>query len=203
MHPIPVVHGLTVGELAKMINGEGWLNNGIKCDLTVVGMDGYTHDTAYELPVKPSPNLPNQLSVQLYPSLCLFEATVVSVGRGTYEPFQQIGHPSFTDMPDTFTPVSIDGMSKYPRYENEEVFGLKFDENNAVHGFDLGYLIEFYQKYGEGDAFFTSNFFEKLAGTANLRNQLNQGKSEEEIRATWQDGLNNYKSMRQNYLLYP
>ena len=115
MHPIPVVHGLTVGELAKMINGEGWLDNGVKCDLTVIAMDGYTHDSEYALPVKPSPNLPNQLSVQLYPSLCLFEATVVSVGRGTYEPFQQIGHPSFTDMPDSFTPVSIDGMSKYPR----------------------------------------------------------------------------------------
>jgi uncharacterized protein YbbC (DUF1343 family) len=203
MHPIPIVHGLTVGELAQMINGEGWLANSAQCDLEVITMENYTHETSYELPVKPSPNLPNQLSIQLYPSLCLFEATVISVGRGTYEPFQQIGHPSFTDMSYSFTPVSIDGMSKYPRYEDEKVYGLMFNETNAVHGFDLSYLVEFYQKYGEGEAFFTSNFFEKLAGTASLRKQIIEGKTIDEIRESWQDGLNNFKAMRANYLLYP
>ena len=163
MHPIPILHGLTVGELAEMINGEGWLKDGVQCDLTVIPMANYNHELSYKLPINPSPNLPNDLSIQLYPSLCLFEATAISVGRGTYEPFQQIGHPSFTDLEYTFTPVSIDGMSKYPRYENETVHGIKFTEETAVEGFDLTWLLRFYEKYGNTPEFFSSNFFEKLA----------------------------------------
>lgn len=201
MHPIPILHGLTVGELAKMINGEGWLKNGISCDITVIPMANYTHNMSYPLPIHTSPNLPNDLSVQLYPSFCLFEGTVISVGRGTYEPFQQIGHPDFTDMSHSFKPVSIEGMSKYPKHENKTCYGIKFTKENAVKGMSLKYLIEFYNKYQGEDAFFIP-FFDKLAGTDELKQQIQQGLSEEEIKATWQDKLNAYKLMRQNYLIY-
>lgn len=203
MHPIPILHGLTVGELAKMINGEGWLKGGVQCDLTVIPMANYNHQMIYNLPINPSPNLPNDLSIQLYPSLCLFEATAISVGRGTYEPFQQIGHPSFTDLEYTFTPVSIEGMSKYPRYENETVHGIKFTSENAVKGFDLNWLLKFYEKYENKSEFFSSNFFEKLAGTRKLRDLMIAGKGEQEIRASWAPELEAYKAKRNAYLLYP
>nr|WP_245558480.1 DUF1343 domain-containing protein [Fulvivirga imtechensis] len=200
LHPIPILHGLTVGELAQMINGEGWLNNSIKCDLKVIPVKNYSHDEDYSLPVKPSPNLPNGLSVKMYPSLCLFEGTVISVGRGTYKPFQQIGHPQFTDMAHQFTPKSIDGMSKYPPYEGQTCYGISFEDTDFEGGFTLKYIIDFYKKYGGEDYF--NNFFDKLAGTDQLKQQIKKGISEEEIRKSWAPDLEQYRKMREKYLLY-
>ncbi|GAA0893429.1 DUF1343 domain-containing protein [Fulvivirga kasyanovii] len=200
MHPIPVLHGLTVGELAKMINGEGWLKNKIQCDITVIPVKNYSHKNHYSLPVKPSPNLPNDLSIKMYPSLCLFEGTVISVGRGTYKPFQQIGHPDFKDMPHSFTPKSIEGMAKNPRYEGQQCHGIDFSQVDFNGGFSLTYLIDFYQKY-EGKDFFT-NYFNKLAGTGELKEQIQQGLSEPEIRQSWAGELGAYKKTRKKYLLY-
>ncbi|MCA6075366.1 exo-beta-N-acetylmuramidase NamZ domain-containing protein [Fulvivirga sedimenti] len=200
--PIPVLHGMTVGELAGMINKEGWLSGGIECELTVVPMKNYQHDLSYSLPVKPSPNLPNDLSIQLYPSLCLFEGTVISVGRGTTLAFQQIGHPLLTSLEHSFTPVSIEGMAKYPPFENEKCYGTLFTSRNAIEGFDLSYLIDYYNRFPEKDKFF-NNYFEKLAGTAALRKQIINGMPEAEIRESWQPDLDAFKSLRKGYLLYP
>lgn len=200
LHPIPVLHGLTVGELAQMINGEGWLKNSLQCDIKVIPVKNYDHNEGYSLPVKPSPNLPNDLSIKMYPSLCLFEGTVVSVGRGTYQPFQQIGHPQFKDMPHQFTPKSIEGMSKYPPYEGQTCYGLSFENTNFKGGFTLKYIIDFYKKY-EGDDYF-NNFFDKLAGTDKLRQQIKEGMSEDEIRKSWASDLEQYQKMREKYLLY-
>ncbi|UII29916.1 DUF1343 domain-containing protein [Fulvivirga ulvae] len=200
MHPIPVLHGLTVGELAKMINGEGWLNNKIKCGITIIPVENYNHKNQYSLPVKPSPNLPNDLSIKMYPSLCLFEGTVISVGRGTYQPFQQIGHPDFKDLPHVFTPESIEGMAKNPRYENQKCYGIDFHQTDFGGGFSLAYLLDFYQKYEEKDFF--NSYFDKLAGTDELRKQITNGLSEEDIREGWAGELNSYKVLRRKYLLY-
>lgn len=202
MHPIPIVHGLTVGELANMINQQGWLGSDLQCDLTVIPMQHYSHDSTYSLPVKPSPNLPNDLSIALYPSLCLFEGTEISVGRGTMKPFQQIGHPSLTDYEDGFTPESIEGMSKYPPHENEQCFGIQFNNGDLQYKFSLSYLIEFYQAFEPKKDFF-NNFFVKLAGTASLQQQIEAGFTEEEIRLSWKQELENYKALRKQYLLYP
>ena len=202
MHPIPVLHGLTVGELAHMINGEKWLEGGLTCELEVIPMSGYSHDRAYSLPVKPSPHLPNDLAVQLYPSLCLFEGTEISVGRGTMKPFQQIGHPKLTMYEYSFTPVSIDGMAKYPPFENETCYGMLFTEENKIEGFDLRYLIEYYNNYPDQDSYF-NNYFPKLAGTSELSKQVRDGLTEEEIRKSWAPALGEYKKIREKYLLYP
>ncbi len=202
MHPIPVLHGLTVGELAGMINGEKWLEGGLTCDLEVIPMTGYRHDMPYSLPVKPSPNLPNDLSIQLYPSLCLFEGTVISVGRGTMLPFQQIGHPSLEDYSHTFTPRSIEGMAKYPPLEGEECHGTLFTTDNAIEGFDLSFLMEYYRQFSPKDEYFNA-YFPKLAGTTDLEDQIRNGWSEEEIRETWEPALTDYKVLREKYLLYP
>lgn len=201
MHPIPVLHGLTVGELAKMINGEGWLNNKVKCDVTIIPVKNYTHALPYSLPVQPSPNLPNDLSIQLYPSLCLFEGTVISVGRGTEYPFQQIGHPNLEEYPHSFTPVSTPGSSLHPPLENEKCYGIMF-QNKIKGGFSLKYLIEFYNQFPEQKAYFNS-FFIKLAGTNELRKQIMAGFNEEEIRMSWQKDLQEYHKLRKLYLLYP
>jgi uncharacterized protein YbbC (DUF1343 family) len=200
IHPIPVVHGVTVGELAHMINGEGWLKDAVKCQVEVIKVKNYHHKLPYSLPVKPSPNLPNDLSIKLYPSLCFFEGTKVSVGRGTYFPFQVIGAPDkkFGDF--TFTPVSIVGMAKSPMHENKVCFGLDLRNQNPKP-FTLEYIIDFYKKSGEKEKFF-NNFFNLLAGTDKLKKQIMDGMSEEEIRKTWQEGLNNYKKIRDKYLLY-
>lgn len=201
MHPIPILHGLTVGELAKMINGEGWLEDHVKCDLTVVPMLNYTHGTTYSLPVKPSPNLPNDLSVALYPSLCLFEGTVISVGRGTDEPFQQIGHPSMQDYFDYhFEPIGNPG-AKHPKHEGKMCYGISFEKEPVTAGLTLQHLISFYEKYDKNDFF--NGFFTQLAGTDELQKQIESGMTEEEIKATWQTALKKYKSMRKQYLLYP
>lgn len=202
MHPIPIVHGLTVGELAQMINGEGWLEHGTQCDLRVVPVKNYTHSATYSLPVSPSPNLPNDLAILLYPSLCLFEGTDISEGRGTYKPFQQIGHPSFTDMPHQFKPKSIVGMSLHPKHENQTCYGLNFENMEVKREFTLKYLLDFYHRFEEKDRFFNRGF-NRLAGNATLQQQIKNGLTEEEIRATWQPELKAYKILRKKYLLYP
>lgn len=201
MHPIPVVHGLTVGELAAMINGEGWLEGGIKCELLVIPMQNYQHSDAYSLPIKPSPNLPNDQSIMLYPSLCFFEGTQMSIGRGTYFPFQVIGYPDSTFGEFTFTPVSIDGMSKYPKHQDNVCFGVDLREQEAPNKLDLSYVIDFYNKWDKEEDFFTK-YFDTLAGTNQLKKQIESGKSKEEIRATWQLGLEKYRALRRKYLLY-
>ena len=202
MHPIPIVHGLTVGELASVINEEGWLENGVKADLTVVQMENYSHESEYVLPIKPSPNLPSQVAVILYPSLCLFEGTEISVGRGTYEAFSQIGHPGFEQLYEhSFTPVSIPGMSTYPKHEDVTCYGINFQNLNNPRSFTLKYLLEFYQNFDEKDKFFRKGF-ERLAGTIELRKQIIEGLSEEEIRQSWEPELTQYKELRLKYLLY-
>ena len=198
MHPIPIVHGMTIGEYAQMINGENWIS--IKCDLTVIKMDNYTHKMSYDLPIKPSPNLPNARSVNLYPSLCLFEGTTVSIGRGTDYPFQQFGSP-YLESNYSFTPKSGAG-SKYPKHENKECFGidLRFQEDYLT-ALNLKWIIDCYQKSDEKEKFFT-NFFDKLAGTDQLRKQIIDGKTSKEIKESWEEGLGNFKEIRTRYLLY-
>jgi uncharacterized protein YbbC (DUF1343 family) len=203
MHPIPVLHGLTVGELANMINGEKWLEGGRTCALTVIPVKYYQHELPYSLPVRPSPNLPNDLSIFLYPSLCLFEGTDISVGRGTPTPFQIIGHPALKGkFPDTFTPQSLPG-AKNPPHLGKPCHGTDFTKNPPKEGgFQLSYLLNYYQAFEPKDKFF-NNFFEKLAGTPQLRKQIIAGMSEEEIRASWADDLAAYNKLRIKYLLYP
>lgn len=202
MHPIPIVHGLTVGELAQMINGEGWLENGVKCDVEIIPVKNWTHKDFYSLPVKPSPNLPNDQAVKLYPSLCLFEGSVISVGRGTQTPFLIIGNPEFTDMPFSFTPVAIPGMSNDPPHKGKTCYGLDLRNAEVEPRINLKYLLDFYNKYSDKDKFFTGSF-DRLAGTPILKEQIKKGLTEEQIRATWQQDLDAYRTMRAKYLLYP
>jgi len=200
--PIPIVYGLTIGELARIINNEGWLNS-IKCDLTIIKNKNYSHSDHYDLPIKPSPNLPNSMAIALYPSLCLFEPTVMSIGRGTTFPFQVIGYPDSTYGDFSFTPISIDGMSKYPKHENQPCFGVDLREVDLTTYFSLSYLVDYYNKYGGGASFFTSaSFFDKLAGSDNIRLMMLEGKSAAEIENSWQDELNEFKVLRKKYLLY-
>jgi uncharacterized protein YbbC (DUF1343 family) len=205
MHPVPVVHGMTIGEYAKMLNEEGWLKNGIKCDLNIIKCLNYDHTKLYQLPVKPSPNLPSMNSVYLYPSLCFFEGTIISVGRGTDTPFELIGHPDFSDGDFTFTPKSLPGASVYPPYKNIGCRGyylkdfFKDKDMNKIH---LNLLIEMYDFFKDKNDFFNS-YFDKLAGTSELREQVIAGKSEEEIRKSWQEDIDRYKKIRKKYLLYP
>lgn len=200
--PLPAVHGLTVGELAKMINGEGWTGDN-NCDLTVIPVKNYDHSMPYILPVKPSPNLPSDKSIILYPSLALFEGTAISVGRGTYEPFIQYGHPSFTDLKHTFTPVSIPNMSSKPPLEGQQCFGYTFEEKEVEPGFTLRYLLEAYKRFEDKDAFFLkTNYFNLLVGNGQTMEQIKLGMNEDEIKATWQTGLDKYKTLRKKYLLY-
>ncbi|MBF9255382.1 DUF1343 domain-containing protein [Pontibacter sp. 172403-2] len=201
MNPIPIVHGLTLGELAKMINGEKWLAGGRQANLTVIPVANYTHQTAYTLPVTPSPNLPNMQSIILYPSLCLFEGTTVSVGRGTPTPFQVIGSPYYTKKDFSFTPQSMPGAAS-PPHKGEVCYGLDLTQPTDAQPFTLAYLLEMYQNSTQKDKFF-NNFFEKLAGTPELRKQIIAGKTEAEIRASWEPALTNYKQLRRQYLLYP
>lgn len=203
MHPIPVLHGLTVGELAQMINGEGWLAGKVKCNLKIITLEGWKHGDPYSLPIKPSPNLPNDQSIKLYASLCFFEATKVSVGRGTYDPFQVIGYPSSKFGKFTFTPVSLPGFEKNPLQKDKLCYGYDLRKIEFDKGLTLSYLIDFYKKSGQGAAFFSSpKFMNALSGTNKLQRQIVAGQSEEAIRKTWQKGLNEYKLMRKKYLLY-
>ncbi|HLT81404.1 MAG TPA: DUF1343 domain-containing protein [Cyclobacteriaceae bacterium] len=202
MHPIPVVHGLTVGELANMINGEGWLAGGLQCEVEVVPVTGWSHDDSYSCPVRPSPNLPNDQAILLYPSLCFFEGTVISVGRGTQTPFQVIGNPLLTDMPYHFTPVSIEGMMKNPPFENQVCYGLDLRSVPVERRLNIQYVIDMYNAYPDKKNFFT-RYFNTLAGTDKLRKQIEEGVSEAEIRESWQTDLKQYEQMREKYLMYP
>jgi uncharacterized protein YbbC (DUF1343 family) len=205
MHPIPVVHGLTVGELALMINREGWLKEGEKCRLHVIEMTGYNHSMAYSLPVKPSPNLPNDLAVRLYPSLCFFEGTIISVGRGTQFPFQVAGAPDPVYGSFNFVPASIVGMDKNPRYLAQKCYGVDY-RGSDIEGryFSLEPFFDFYEKSGNDSAFVSrSDWFNLLAGTDKLLMQIKQGLTEDQIRETWEDGLAEYGMKRSKYLLYP
>ncbi len=205
MHPVPVVHGMTVGEYAQMINGEGWISP--KLEMGVVPCTGYDHQTAYELPIKPSPNLPNMRSIYLYPSLCFFEGTVVSVGRGTDTQFQAYGHPDAQVGAHTFVPTPMPG-AKYPKHKGDTCRGfsllhLPADSIRAKAQLDLAPLIEFYQAFPERDSFFLSNlFFDLLAGSDQLRKQIIAGQSAEAIRESWQEDLEAFRQMRKPYLLY-
>ena len=201
MHPIPIVHGLTVGELANMINGEGWLEDSLKCDLSVITMKNYKHTDAYSLPVKPSPNLPNDQSVGLYPSICFFEGTKMSIGRGTQFPFQVIGYPDPRFGSFSFTPESIDGMAKYPKLEGEKCFGVDLRGIDLPSSLDLSYVIDFYQKWEREEPFFTK-YFNTLAGTDQLRKQIEHGLTMNEIRKSWEADLKKYLELREKYLLY-
>jgi len=200
--PIPIIHGCTVGELAKMINGEKWLSGGKTCKLTVIKAKGYTHNTPYSLPISPSPNLPNDLSIKLYPSLCLFEGTEISVGRGTDFPFQVIGFPDPAYGNFTFTPVSIPGVATYPPLENKLCYGIDFRNKKVSDKFTLKYLINYYTIAKDKEQFFNA-FFVKLAGVKTLKEQIIKGMTEEQIRKTWEPALSQYKAMRKKYLLYP
>lgn len=207
MHPVPIVHGMTIGEYALMINGEGWLNNKLKCKLEIVKIANYTHSMSYELPINPSPNLNTQQSILLYPSLCLFEGTSLSLGRGTQFPFQVLGHPALKDKYDfSFTPVSILGMSENPPQKNQLCYGLDLrgyhTEIIMQEGtLNLRWLIKLYGDFPDKAHFFIP-FFSKLAGTAELQQQIVSGKSEAAIRLSWQPALNRYKLVRKKYLLY-
>jgi uncharacterized protein YbbC (DUF1343 family) len=203
--PIPVVHGLTMGELALMINGEGWLPQGRRCDLTVIRCKNYTHKTLYRLPVAPSPNLPNMKSIYLYPSTCLFEGTRVSLGRGTEFPFQVYGHPGLKEFYKfSFTPRSIPGAGKPPLL-NQKCYGRDLrnvsDERIFERGFDLTYIIDAYRKLNMGDKFFTP-FFENLVGVDYVRKMIIAGKSVDEIKQMWRKDTENFKKQRKPYLLY-
>lgn len=205
LHPVPLLHGLTVGELARMINGEGWLQGGRRCALTVVGMKNWRHGVPYRLPVKPSPNLPNEQAVRLYPSLCLFEGTGVSVGRGTCFPFQALGCPNPGAGEFTFTPVAIAGLDSDPLHRNRVCFGEDLRDCPFRGGLTLQFLLDFYSRLGKnGKLFFTrAHWFDLLAGTKELRIQILSGYTEKEIRAAWQPDLERYRELRRNYLLYP
>ncbi len=215
MFPIPIAHGLTMGEFAQMINGEGWLPNNLQCKIRVIKIANYNHDMAYELPVFPSPNLNSQQSILLYPSTCLFEGTILSQGRGTYIPFTVLGAPALKGKYDfIFKPVSIQGMSETPLHQNEECFGLdlrKYDTSilRKSRQINLSWMMELYKAYPMKDKFFDRTQskqmgdINKLAGTEKFKQQIIDGVSESEIRKSWEPGLSDFKVLRKKYLIYP
>ena len=212
--PIPITHGMTIGEFAMMVNGEGWLPNNLKCKIKVISLKNYAHAMNYTLPVHPSPNLNTQQSIVLYPSLCLFEGTFLSQGRGTLMPFTVLGSPNLKGVyPFSFTPKSIKGMSESPLHQNEECYGLdlrKYDvtATRKAEKINIQWLIELYKAFPAKEKFFDRNLskqmgdFDKLAGTTLFKEQIMAGKSETEIRKSWEPQLSNYKTMRQKYVLY-
>lgn len=204
--PIPTVHGMTLGELAGMINGEKWLKDGIQCDVTVIKCKNYTHASMYQLPVKPSPNLPDMRSIYLYPSTCYFEATPVSLGRGTTEAFQMYGHPNMKGYKFSFTPKSIPG-AKFPPQLNRECYGVDLRTTPSIEeinkaGINLEYVIDAYNNLNLDDHFFRS-FFELLIGQGYVRKMIKEGKSAAEIKAMWTGDVAKFKEQRRPYLLYP
>ncbi|AUC22521.1 hypothetical protein BTO15_10670 [Polaribacter sejongensis] len=199
MHKVPVVYGMTIGEYGKMINGEKWLKNGIHCDLTVIPVGNYNHQTEYSLPIKPSPNLPNDKSINLYASLCFFEGTNVSAGRGTEMQFQIYGSPYLAKSEFTFTPKVNEG-AKYPKYKNILCYGENLQEVERLNRLDLSFLIKAYKQNTSNEFF--NNFFTKLAGTKKLKQQIEKGVSENEIRKTWEKDLEAFKVVRSKYLIY-
>lgn len=197
MHPVPIVHGMTIGEYASMINGEDWIST--PCDLLVVSMNFYQREIFYSLPIKPSPNLPNDKAVNLYPSLCLFEGTTVSIGRGTEYPFQHFGAP-YLKSDYEFTPMSGSG-SKYPKHENITCFGVDLKQEKSHNELNLDWLIHVYNQAPEKENFF-NNFFDKLAGTDVLKEQIISGMSSQEIKNSWKEDLVSFCEMRRLYLIY-
>lgn len=200
MHKIPVLHGMTIGEYAKMINGEKWLKNGIQCKLTVIPCENYTRNMSYSLPVKPSPNLPNDQAINLYASLCFFEGTNVSVGRGTEKQFQIYGSPYLPKSDFSFIPKPNEG-AKDPLYNGKECHGVDLSEIEKVNRLELKWLIKAYNETDDKSKFFNS-FFTKLAGTKKLQQKIESGAFEDDIRASWQEGLDKFKEMRKLYLIY-
>jgi uncharacterized protein YbbC (DUF1343 family) len=204
MDAIPVVHGCTIGELAQMINGEGWLKNGIKTNLQIIPVKNYLHSTKYEPPLKPSPNLPNYLSIRLYPSLCFFEATSVSVGRGTQFPFQVLGstHKDFGNF--SFTPIGIAGMDLNPLHKDATCYGDDLRELKEVPKFTLSFFLDWYNKFPNKDQFITrGKWFNLLMGNETVLKLIKEGKGEDDIRKSWEPELKTYLEMRKKYLLYP
>ncbi len=202
MHPIPVVHGLTMGEYAQMINGENWLKDGVQTDLKVIKMEDYDHQTPYSLPIKPSPNLPNDQAINLYPSLCFFEGTNVNEGRGTKTQFQVFGSP-FLDKEYfnySYAPRSMEG-AKSPKHLNTLCYGRDLTNEPKLDRINLSWLIEAYENTADKSKFF-NGFFTRLAGTTELQKQIEDGLTEEEIRETWKENLENFKQIRKEYLLY-
>ncbi|MDK7375545.1 DUF1343 domain-containing protein [Weeksella virosa] len=204
MHPVPIVYGMTIGEYAQMINGEGWLNNRQKAKLTVIPLKNYTHQSRYSLPVKPSPNLPNDRAINLYPSTCLFEGTQVNEGRGTEMQFQVYGSPYLKNMPYQYTPISRKGASD-PKFKNQLCFGENLSETPYLDAIDLRWLIRAYTQNTLPN-FWTKNgknyWIDQLSGTDALRMQIEKGLTQEKIKATWEEGLKNFRNTRQKYLLY-
>lgn len=208
--PIPILHGCTIGELAQMINGEGWLGNNLQCPLKVITIEDWKHGQPYSLPVKPSPNLPNDQAIALYPSLCPFEGTSVSVGRGTDFPFQIIGSPTTKNLKFRFMPHPMKGSDKHPLHQDTYCYGLNLSsEKNIPKGFSLQYVIQFYNyfqnltKHAEKEFFTRPHWFDLLMGTNQVRLDILKNKTEEQIRSAWQKKLNQYKEIRKKYLLYP
>jgi len=203
MHPIPLVHGMTIGEYAKMINGEGWLNNGITCNITIVEIKNYNHNSTYSLSIRPSPNLPNDQSIKLYPSLGLFEGTNVNAGRGTEFQFQRYGAP-FLDKNHydfNYTPIANFG-SKYPKHKNKICYGANLSEVKTERHFTLKHIIDAYNNVTDKSKFFNTSNFTTHAGTEKLQKQIEAGLSEVEIKKSWNAALENYKKMRVKYLIY-
>ena len=207
MHPVPVVHGMTIGEYALMINGEGWLKDSVSCKLAVISVEGYTHPDLYRLPVPPSPNLSMPQAVYLYPSLCFFEGTVVSVGRGTDKPFRVYGHPKFKPTGFTFTPLAGGGAGADPVLKNQlcHAYDLSDFATDIIlkqRQLYLFWLADAYQQLKNEKVFF-NDFFNKLAGNAILQQQIMSGMDEKLIRQSWEPGLKEFKTIRKKYLLYP
>jgi len=205
MHPVPVVYGMTAGELAQMINGEGWLKGGVQCNLTVIPCSGYSHNTYYTLPVSPSPNLNSMEAVYLYPSLCFFEGTQMSLGRGTDFPFRVIGHPEYPDKSFSFIP-QVNRGNRNPVFLDTRCYGLDLrsmdpDTLRQMRQINLEWLIKVYSSMKLGGKFFTE-YLDRLAGSAELRKQITAGKTAEEIRESWQPALMKFRSTRKKYLLY-
>jgi uncharacterized protein YbbC (DUF1343 family) len=207
MHPVPLVHGMTIGEFAKMINGEGWLANSLQCNLAVIPCLNYTHNSKYILPVRPSPNLPNQKSIYLYPSIGFFEGTSISLGRGTDFPFQVFGHPSFKQMPFAFIPESRPNASKNPPLKGEKCYGIDLRDYSddffyEMKQVNLSWLIFAYKSFDDKSKFFNS-YFNLLAGNELLKQQIENGSDEETIRKGWELDLRRFREIRKKYLLYP
>ncbi|MCX6281698.1 MAG: DUF1343 domain-containing protein [Bacteroidetes bacterium] len=207
MHPVPVVYGMTIGEYAKMVNGEGWLKDGVSCELSVLPVENYTHQTAWFPQTRPSPNLPDANSILLYPSLCFFEGTVISVGRGTSAPFEVYGHPGLQGYSFNFTPVVIKGMDSRPMYKDKTCYGENLQKYYELHPADKGritlsWLIRAFQNLGSKPDFFNP-YFDQLAGTSKLQEQIVKGMKEEDIRSSWKAGIEAFKKIREKYLLYP
>ena len=208
LDPVPLVYGMTIGEYARMLNGEGWLAKGAKVKLTVIPTAGYRHDTPYSLPIKPSPNLPNDRAIALYPSLAFFEGTVFSAGRGTTKPFELYGHPNYRSKKFSFVPKSRVG-AKYPKFQNKKCYGIDLSQKSlkdirAKKQIELSYLQDAYANFPNKKQFFLkNNFMDKLAGTDKLRKQILSGLSEAKIRASWQRDLDKFRKIRMKYLIYP